>query len=91
MTGLTPPRCQHLLRLERAEHMIGHGATVESAARAVGFEDARVLRRLRGRACTSVPASGPHEAGPLAGRGRLCHVIRQLAVPASNANYPLQI
>lgn len=48
-TGLTPLRYQHLLRLERAEHLIGHGATVETAARAVGFEDARMLRRLRAR------------------------------------------
>ncbi|MFC4858621.1 GlxA family transcriptional regulator [Actinophytocola glycyrrhizae] len=48
-TGLTPLRYQHLLRLERAEHLIGHGATIESAARAVGFEDARMLRRLRAR------------------------------------------
>jgi transcriptional regulator GlxA family with amidase domain len=49
-TGLTPLRYQQLLRLERAEHLIGHGATVEAAARAVGFEDARMLRRLRRRA-----------------------------------------
>jgi transcriptional regulator GlxA family with amidase domain len=42
-------RYQQELRLERAEHLIGHGATVESAARAVGFEDARMLRRLRSR------------------------------------------
>lgn len=48
-TGLTPLRYQHLLRVERAEHLIGHGATVEAAARAVGFEDARMLRRLRAR------------------------------------------
>ncbi|TDO43172.1 transcriptional regulator GlxA family with amidase domain [Kribbella sp. VKM Ac-2527] len=48
-TGLTPLRYQQVLRLERAEHLIGHGATVESAARAVGFEDARMLRRLRAR------------------------------------------
>lgn len=48
-TGLTPLRYQQLLRLERAEHLIGHGVTVESAARAVGFEDARMLRRLRAR------------------------------------------
>ena len=46
-TGLTPLRYQQLLRAERAEHLIGHGVTVESAARAVGFEDARMLRRLR--------------------------------------------
>jgi transcriptional regulator GlxA family with amidase domain len=48
-TGLTPLRYQQELRLERAEHLIGHGATVESAARAVGFDDARMLRRLRSR------------------------------------------
>ncbi|GGM09381.1 GlxA family transcriptional regulator [Dactylosporangium sucinum] len=49
-TGLTPLRYQQMLRLERAEHLIGHGATVEAAARAAGFEDARMLRRLRSRA-----------------------------------------
>jgi transcriptional regulator GlxA family with amidase domain len=49
-TGLTPLRYQHLLRLERAEHLIGHGATVDAAARAAGFEDPRMLRRLRARA-----------------------------------------
>ena len=49
-TGLTPLRYQQLLRLERAGHLIGHGATVEAAARAVGFTDARMLRRLRARA-----------------------------------------
>jgi transcriptional regulator GlxA family with amidase domain len=48
-TGLSPLRYQQTLRLERAEHLIGHGATVEAAARAVGFEDARMLRRLRSR------------------------------------------
>ncbi len=46
-TGLTPLRYQQLLRLERAEHLIGQGATVEAAARQVGFGDARMLRRLR--------------------------------------------
>jgi transcriptional regulator GlxA family with amidase domain len=45
--GLTPLRYQQLLRLERAEHLIGHGATVEAAARTVGFQDPRMLRRLR--------------------------------------------
>ena len=40
---LTPLRYQQLLRLERAEHLIGHGATVEAAARTVGFQDARML------------------------------------------------
>ncbi|RAG87647.1 AraC family transcriptional regulator [Streptacidiphilus pinicola] len=47
--GLTPLRYQQTLRLERAEHLISHGATVESAAREVGFDDARMLRRLRSR------------------------------------------
>jgi len=36
-----------MLRLR--SHLIGHGATVESTARAVGFTDARMLRRLRAR------------------------------------------
>jgi transcriptional regulator GlxA family with amidase domain len=49
--GLTPLRYQQLLRAERAEHLIGHGATVEAAARAVGFGEARMLRRLRARVC----------------------------------------
>lgn len=48
-TGLTPLRYQQLLRVERAEHLIGHGSTVDAAARAVGFQDARMLRRLRSR------------------------------------------
>jgi transcriptional regulator GlxA family with amidase domain len=48
-TGQTPLRYQQLLRVERAEYLIGHGATVEAAARAVGFGDARMLRRLRSR------------------------------------------
>ena len=47
-TGMTPLRYQQLLRVERAEHLIGHGETIEAAARAVGFQDARMLRRLRG-------------------------------------------
>lgn len=47
--GLTPLRYQQRLRLERAEHLIGQGATVETAARTVGFDDARMLRRLRAR------------------------------------------
>ncbi|MEU6850343.1 DJ-1/PfpI family protein [Actinacidiphila alni] len=49
-TGLTPLRYQHELRLERAEHLLSHGATVEAAAHAVGFADPRMLRRLRARA-----------------------------------------
>ena len=48
--GLTPLRYQQTLRVERAEHLIGHGVTVDAAARAVGFTDARMLRRLRSRA-----------------------------------------
>jgi transcriptional regulator GlxA family with amidase domain len=48
-TGLTPLRYQQVLRAEHAEHLIGRGATVEAAARAVGFQDARMLRRLRSR------------------------------------------
>ena len=48
-TGLTPLRYQHLLRLERADHLLTRGATMETAARAVGFEDPRMLRRLRAR------------------------------------------
>lgn len=48
-TGMTPLKYQQALRVERAEHLIGQGATVETAARDVGFEDARMLRRLRSR------------------------------------------
>lgn len=47
--GMTPLRYQQTLRVERAEHLIGQGATVEAAARAVGFQDGRMLRRLRSR------------------------------------------
>ncbi|MEU7423719.1 DJ-1/PfpI family protein [Streptomyces sp. NPDC040750] len=53
--GLTPLRYQQALRLERAEHLIGHGTTIEAAARAVGFEDARMLRRLRARENATAP------------------------------------
>ncbi|WP_280690051.1 AraC family transcriptional regulator [Kitasatospora sp. GAS204B] len=56
-TGLTPLRYQQELRIERAEHLIARGATTEAAARAVGFQDARMLRRLRAReAAASVVA-----------------------------------
>ncbi|NUK00294.1 DJ-1/PfpI family protein [Streptomyces lunaelactis] len=48
-TGLTPLRYQQTLRLERAQHFISHGATIDAAARSVGFEDPRMLRRLRAR------------------------------------------
>ncbi|MFF7445489.1 MULTISPECIES: DJ-1/PfpI family protein [unclassified Streptomyces] len=48
-TGLTPLRYQQALRLERAQHLISHGATLDAAARSVGFTDPRMLRRLRAR------------------------------------------
>jgi transcriptional regulator GlxA family with amidase domain len=48
-TGMTPLRYQQVLRVERAENLIGQGSTVQAAARAVGFGDARMLRRLRAR------------------------------------------
>jgi transcriptional regulator GlxA family with amidase domain len=57
-TGTTPLRYQQALRLERAEHLIGHGTSVESAARAVGFQDARMLRRLRSRSTLQL-SGGP--------------------------------
>ena len=43
-TGLTPLRYQQLLRLERAKHLISHGATVEAAA---GRASGRGRRRFR--------------------------------------------
>jgi transcriptional regulator GlxA family with amidase domain len=49
-TGATPLRYQQALRVERAEQLIEQGAGVEFAARRVGFEDARMLRRLRAAA-----------------------------------------
>ncbi|TDC37464.1 helix-turn-helix domain-containing protein [Micromonospora sp. 15K316] len=75
-TGLTPLGYQQLLRVERAEHLIGHGATVEAAARTVGFTDARMLRRLRARtgrapdprpAGSSRPGTGTRPAATRAG------------------------
>jgi transcriptional regulator GlxA family with amidase domain len=48
-TGMTPLRYQQLLRMERADHLRGQGETLEVAARAVGFADPRMLRRLRAR------------------------------------------
>lgn len=48
--GMTPLRYQQQLRLERAQYLLANGATMEGAARAVGFQDARMLRRLRSRA-----------------------------------------
>ncbi|TWS17850.1 helix-turn-helix domain-containing protein [Tsukamurella asaccharolytica] len=54
--GMTPLKYQQEVRLEHASLLIEHGATAESAARTVGFSDARMLRRLRRRA--SEPA-GP--------------------------------
>jgi transcriptional regulator GlxA family with amidase domain len=71
-TGLTPLRYQQELRVERAEHLIAQGATVESAARAVGFQDARMLRRLRSRpAGQEPPAVRPGaEGAAVRGAGR---------------------
>src|SRR5207237_1049144 len=69
-TGLTPLRYQQQLRTERAEHLIGHGATVQAAARAAGFEDARRLRRLRARpgplpgTATVIRSGAPWHRGP---------------------------
>ncbi|MFC7527491.1 GlxA family transcriptional regulator [Actinoplanes sp. GCM10030250] len=60
-TGCTPLRYQQVLRVERAEHLIGHGSTVEAAARAVGFGDARMLRRLRSRVSSPAPFLGERE------------------------------
>ena len=57
-TGGTPLRYQQLLRVERAEQLIGQGSTVEAAAHAVGFADARMLRRLRRRQCADLPRAG---------------------------------
>ena len=48
-TGLSPLRYQQALRLELAESLIGNGATMDRAANEVGFDDARMLRRLRAR------------------------------------------
>lgn len=48
-TGLTPLRYQQALRWERARFLIDRGSTAESAALAVGFTDARMLRTLRSR------------------------------------------
>ncbi|MER6917105.1 DJ-1/PfpI family protein [Streptomyces sp. NPDC000594] len=49
-TGLTPLRYQQTLRLEHARRLTERGSTVQAAAREVGFDDARMLRRLRARA-----------------------------------------
>jgi len=57
-TGMTPLRYQQVLRLERAEHLIGHGATLDAAAHAVGFGDARMLRRLRAASAERRVVSG---------------------------------
>ena len=65
-TGMTPLRYQQLLRVERAQHLIGQGATVEAAARAVGFGDARMLRRLRARSASSGPLIAARSRPPAA-------------------------
>lgn len=63
-TGLTPLRYQQVLRLERAEHLIGNGSSVEQAAHAVGFTDARMLRRLRARGGRSSGAGAAERTMP---------------------------
>lgn len=62
-TGRTPLRYQQQLRCERAEYLIGGGETVEAAARAVGFGDARMLRRLRSRYAASATGTPPTGSG----------------------------
>lgn len=75
-TGLTPLRYQQELRIEHAEHLIAQGGTAEAAARAVGFQDARMLRRLRAArsVASDAPAAGPagHPA-PVSPRARPVH------------------
>jgi transcriptional regulator GlxA family with amidase domain len=61
-TGMTPLRYQQVLRVERAEHLIGQGATVEAAARTVGFADARMLRRLRRQVPPPAESAAPAES-----------------------------
>jgi hypothetical protein len=56
-------RYQQTLRVERAEHLISHGATVEAAAHEVGFDDARMLRRLRARAEAPAEGNGGTDGG----------------------------
>ncbi len=46
-TGITPLQYQQLLGQERAQLLIGQGATIDAAAREVGYENGRMLRRLR--------------------------------------------
>ena len=45
--GLTPSQYQRAVRLEHAELLVAQGATMEQAARQVGFADARSLRKHR--------------------------------------------
>ena len=65
-TGMTPLRYQQVLRVERAEHLIGHGATVEAAARAVGFR----------RPHASPPARPPASRNTLRRRELLPRIAR---------------
>nr|WP_202421106.1 AraC family transcriptional regulator [Actinomadura rayongensis] len=58
-TGRTPLRYQQELRVEHAEALIAQGATADAAARAVGFGDARMLRRLRATRRTPATVPGP--------------------------------
>ncbi|GAA1075608.1 GlxA family transcriptional regulator [Nocardiopsis composta] len=61
-TGMTPQAYRRLARLERAERLIAAGAGMERAARAVGFTDARTLRRLRAQAREE--ADAPEDGEP---------------------------
>jgi transcriptional regulator GlxA family with amidase domain len=83
-TGLTPLRYQQLLRLERAEHLIGHGATVEAAARTVGFHDTRMLRRLR----TREPALTAKSKTPATELTHSPRHVRTFVAPAGDGHRP---
>jgi transcriptional regulator GlxA family with amidase domain len=47
--GMTPTQYQQSLRREHAEQLLRIGQTMDAAARAVGYSEARMLRRLRAR------------------------------------------
>jgi transcriptional regulator GlxA family with amidase domain len=48
-TRTSPLAYQQVLRLERTEHLIDHGAAADAATREVGFQDAGMLRTIRAR------------------------------------------
>jgi transcriptional regulator GlxA family with amidase domain len=47
--GMSPLQYQQSLRVEHARNLLRSGSTMEAAANAVGFSDARMLRRLMAR------------------------------------------